>query len=236
MQINEFIEEIKKLGVEINNDQLHQLEIYYNELVAYNSHTNLTSIIKKEDVYLKHFYDSLTLSKAIDFNNINNIIDIGTGAGFPGVIIKIFYPQIKLTLLDSNNKKTKFLELLVEKLNLNNVTIINDRAEIYAKNNQNKYDLCVSRAVAFIDIITSLSTPLIKEDGQVILMKGSINNEKSILDNHLSELNIKSYKVINFNLPITNDERNLIILNKKESHNKILEYNQILKRNKKWNS
>ncbi len=235
MQINDFIEEVKKLGIYISEDELKQLEIYYNELIEYNSHTNLTSIIKKEDVYLKHFYDSLTLCKAVDLSKVNNMIDIGTGAGFPGIVIKIFYPHLKLTLLDSNNKKTKFLEIITNKLSLQDVTIINDRAENYAKNNQDKFDLCVSRAVAFIDIIISLSLPFIKKEGQVVLMKGSIINEKRILDNHLNDLNINKYQIISFNLPITNDERNLLVIEKKDS-NKLYEYNQILKRSKKWNS
>ena len=235
MKIDDFINEVQKLGISVTDQQLSLLNIYYEEIIKYNSHTNITRIVEKEDIYLKHFYDSLTIVKAIDLNNVDNMIDIGTGAGFPGIVIKIFYPNIKLTLLDSNNKKTKFLTQVVEVLNLKDVIIINGRAEDYAKNHLNEYDLCVSRAVAFIDIITSLSLPLIKKDGKVILMKGSLSTEKDILNKHLNELNVSSYKIENFKLPNTDDERNLVILNKKEETTKVLEYSQIIKRNKKWN-
>ena len=236
MQINDFINEVKKLGISVSEEQLKMLEIYYAELVNYNSHTNVTGITKKEDVYLKHFYDSLTIIKAIDLSNINNMIDIGTGAGFPGLVLKIFFPNISITLLDSNGKKTKFLEMVVDKLKLSNVTIINDRAENYAEGHLNEYDLCTSRAVAFIDIISSLSIPFIKKDGRVVLMKGNILDERVILDNHKEELNIDNYEIVNFKLPIINDERNLIIIKKSSISYKTIDYSQLVKRSKRWNS
>ena len=236
MQINDFIKEVEKLGISIDDNKLHMLEVYYNELISYNSHTNITGITKKEDVYLKHFYDSLTLFKAVDLNSINNMIDIGSGAGFPGLVIKIFFQNIDLTLLDSNNKKTNFLDIIVKKLGLTNVRIINDRAENYAKENLNKYDLCVSRAVAFIDIISSLSIPFIKKDGKVVLMKGNLTNEKSVLEKHMNDLGINKYDIINFELPYINDERNLVVIEKKSITNKVLDYAKIVKRSKIWNS
>ena len=129
-----------------------------------------------------------------------------------------------------NNICEQFIRFAVFQL-----IIINTRAEDYAKNHLNEYDLCVSRAVAFIDIITSLSFPLIKKDGKVILMKGSLSLEKDILDKHLNELNVSTYRIENFKLPNTNDERNLVVIEKKEETTKVLEYSQIIKRNKKWN-
>jgi 16S rRNA (guanine527-N7)-methyltransferase len=235
MQINSFIDSLKELNIELDEEKLNKLEIYYNFLNEYNKHTNLTTITEKEDVYLKHFYDSLTISKVVDLNNINNLLDIGTGAGFPGIVLKIVYPNIKLTVLDSNNKKTTFIKLLLEKLNINDVTIINDRAENYAINHLNEFDIVTSRAVAFMDIIISLSFPFIKKEGKVILMKGNLDNEISILNNHQKELDINKYSINNFKLPISGDERNIVVLEKNNLSTKVLNYNQILKRNKIWN-
>ena len=140
MNIKEFIEEIKKLNIDIDSDKMEKLQIYSNFLIEYNKHTNLTAIKEEKDIYLKHFYDSLTIVKIIDLNKCNNLIDIGTGAGFPGMVLKIFYPNLDVTLLDSNNKKTKFLKELSQNLNLD-VDIVNERVEIFSKNNLNKYDI-----------------------------------------------------------------------------------------------
>ena len=118
MNKEEFIKEINNLNISITNDILDKLDAYYNYLYEYNKHTNLTAITNKEDVYLKHFYDSITLVKVIDLNSINNLLDFGTGAGFPGIVLKIFYPHLKVTLIDSNNKKTKFLTEVINKLQL----------------------------------------------------------------------------------------------------------------------
>ena len=235
MKIDDFKNAVISLGINIDEDKLEKLNIYYEELIAYNEHTNVTGITLKEDVYLKHFYDSLMIAKTIDLNNISTMIDIGSGAGFPGVVLKIFFPNIELTLLDSNNKKTKFLEIICNKLNLKNVQIINDRAENYAINHLNEYDLCVSRAVAFVDIIASISIPFIKKDGKVVLMKGSFENELNVLQNHLNELNIKLFNIIEYNLPSLADQRNLIVIEKNSITSKIMSYSQIIKRNKKWN-
>ena len=235
MQINDFIEEVKKMRVIIDDEKLKQLEIYYNFLIEYNSHTNLTTITKKEDVYLKHFYDSLTIIKKIDLDKVNNLIDIGSGAGFPGVVLKIFYPKLDVTIIDSNNKKTTFINNLIQKLKLKRITVINARAEEYAIKHLNEFDLCVSRAVAFVDIISELSIPFIKETGKVVLMKGNLAKELPILKAHYRELNIKSYEVYNFSLPKSLDERNLVIIEKLKTTSRIMNYSQIIKRNRKWN-
>ena len=123
---------------------------------------------------------------------------------------------------------------LINKLGLTNIQIINDRAEKYAINNLNKYDLCVSRAVAFVDIITEISIPFIKSNGKVILMKGNFINEKIILDKHLKDLNIKKYSLLSYKLPNNNDNRNLVVLEKNNITTKVMNYSQIIKRNKKW--
>ena len=109
-----FVEELKKINIDINEEQLNKLETYYNFLIEYNKNVNLTRIVDKSEVYLKHFYDSLTLVKAIDLNNINSLCDVGTGAGFPGMVLAIVYPTISVTLVDALQKRINFLDELVE--------------------------------------------------------------------------------------------------------------------------
>lgn len=229
--INNFNENLKNLGINYTSKELELLEKYYDFLVEYNAHTNLTTITEKEDVYNKHFYDSLMITQVVDLTKINNVLDIGSGAGFPGVVLKIFFPNIKLTLLDSNNKKTKFLTELIEKLGLKDVSIINDRAENYMKNNLNSYDICVSRAVAYVDIISSLSTPFIKLDGKVLLMKGDFSSEELILKKYMKELNIKQFSEYEYQL--NNQSRKIIIISKAKEDNQIPNYASLIKKSEK---
>ena len=229
--INNFNENLKNLGIHYTSKELELLEKYYDFLVEYNAHTNLTTITEKEDVYNKHFYDSLMITQVVDLTKINNVLDIGSGAGFPGVVLKIFFPNIKLTLLDSNNKKTKFLTELIEKLGLKDVSIINDRAENYMKNNLNSYDICVSRAVAYVDIISSLSTPFIKLDGKVLLMKGDFSSEELILKKYMKELNIKQFSEYEYQL--NNQSRKIIIISKAKEDNQIPNYASLIKKSEK---
>ena len=228
---SDFKEQVKLLGIECNENILDKLDTYCRFLIEYNEHTNLTAIKEEKEIYLKHFYDSLTISKSIDLNKVKTLLDIGSGAGFPGIVLKIFFPNLKVTVLDSNNKKTTFLNLLIQKLNLQGVNIINQRAEDYAKEGH-KFDVVTSRAVAYIDIITTLSSYFVDKEGVILLMKGDISEELSILNKHQQELGIESYKVINCNIT-ENDIRNIIKI--KISHNsKIQNYSQILKRHNKW--
>lgn len=235
MNKEEFIKAIKKLNIDVNEQKLEQLEIYYNLLIEYNSHTNVTAIIEKNDVYLKHFYDSLIISKYVNLKEINKLIDIGSGAGFPGIVLKIFYPNIYLTVLDSNNKKTKFIEQVVNKLNLINVTIINDRAEEYAKKHLNEFDLVTSRAVAYTDIITELSMPFVSLKGQICLMKGRNNIELEILSKYKKELNVKNFNINKYHLLNQSDDRHIVLITKDKLTNNVKSYSQIVKRSKTWN-
>ncbi len=231
MNISEFKSEVEKLGISINDDILNKLEIYKNFLIEYNTHTNLTAIKEEKDIYLKHFYDSLTITKVIDLNKVNNLIDIGTGAGFPGMVIKIFYPNVKVTLLDSNNKKTKFLELLKDKLNLD-VEIVNDRVENYSKNWLNNFDIVTSRAVANLRVLSELCLPLVKKNGYFIPLKGNIEEE---LNDSLDTINIMKSKIMNrveFNLYNNNGIRNILLIKKEgiSNINDIRPYDKIAKK------
>ena len=209
-----FIKEVKKLNIDINDNQLEQLEKYYEILIEENAKTNLTAITKKEDVYLKHFYDSLTLVKAIDLTKVNNILDVGSGAGFPSIVLKIFYPHLHLDIIDSNNKKITFLEKLIHELNLNNINLIHDRVEIYALENKEKYDLVTARAVANLNTLIELCLPLVKKDCYFIALKGNISEEIKNIDNELNILKGKIEEVIEFNLPIEDSLRNIIKIKK----------------------
>ena len=213
MIIEEFIKYSNELGINITDDILNKLDIYYNFLIEYNSHTNLTAITNKEDVYLKHFYDSLTIIKAIDLNNINTLIDVGTGAGFPGMVLAICYPNIEVTLLDSNNKRINFLNELINKLNITNVKTVHERSEIYAKTHKDMYDIVTARAVKNMKELTELCLPLVKVDGYFIPLKGNIEDELDNSKDIISKINGTIEDIITFNLP-NGDSRNIIKIKK----------------------
>ena len=214
MNLNKFIEEVNKLNIHLSENQLNQLEEYYNLLIDYNEKVNLTRITEKEDVYLKHFYDSLTLIKAIDLTKGLTICDVGTGAGFPGIVLKICFPQLKVTLVETLQKRVRFLYLVKEKLNLRDLFICKERAEIFAINNRSKYDLVTSRAMARLNILNEMCIPLLKVNGYFIPMKGSIEGELEEASNSIKELNSELENVISFTLPIENSIRNLVIIKK----------------------
>jgi len=153
MEINEFIEQLKLINIVIDDKQIEQLNKYYELLIEYNKVMNLTGITEKKQVYLKHFYDSVTLIKIIDLKKIETLCDIGTGAGFPGLVLKIVFPNLKVTLLDSLNKRINFLNTVIKELNLENIETIHARAEEYAKENIEKFDVTTARAVAHTSIL-----------------------------------------------------------------------------------
>ncbi len=208
-----FYKELEKLNIILNDDQKDQLNTYCNFLIEYNKHTNLTAIKEEKDIYLKHFYDSLTLTKVYNLNN-ENILDIGTGAGFPGMVLKIVFPNIKLTLLDSNNKKTKFLTELINKINVNNVIVINKRAEDYIKEKRDYFDIVTSRAVSDLTILSELSLPFVKLNGYFIPLKGSNKDEIKKGEYPIKILGGKIEKIENITLPIENSERNILLVKK----------------------
>lgn len=209
-----FIKELEKLNISIDENKLEQLDKYANFLIEFNKHTNLTAITNLNDIYLKHFYDSLTIVRNIDLNGINTLIDIGTGAGFPGMVLKIVFPHLKITLLDSNNKKTKFLSELTNLLSLDDVTIVNERSEDYARKNLDSYDLVTSRAVTTLPALVELCLPLVKLDGYFIPLKGDAKEEIKLSSNIIEKLNGNVESIDEFNLPIEDSKRTIIKIRK----------------------
>ncbi len=230
MNKNEFINEVKKLNIDINKEILEKLDKYCSYLQEYNQHTNLTAIKEEPDIYLKHFYDSLTIVKVIDLNQVDSLLDIGSGAGFPGMVIKIFFPNINVTLLDSNNKKTKFLTSLAQLLNID-VNIVNQRVEEYSQDNLNKFMVVTSRAVANLRVLAELSLPLVKENGYFIPLKGNLDKK---LEDSMDTIKIMGGKIISrveFNLYENNGMRNILLIEKtKKTDSKLRSYEQIIKK------
>ena len=212
----EFYKKLENININLNDIQKKQLNIYYEYLIEYNSHTNVTSITEKNDVYLKHFYDSITLSLSTNFNEINTMLDIGCGAGFPGLVLKIVFPHLNLTLLDSNNKKTTFCKNLIELLNLDNVNIINKRAEEYIKEKREYFDLVTARAVKDLSILNELAIPYVKVNGLFIAMKSDVETELNNSLKGITTLGAKYIETKNINLPNNSGIRNFVII-KKES-------------------
>ena len=228
----EFYKELERINIELNDIQKKQFKDYHEYLIEYNSHTNVTSITNLEEVYLKHFYDSILLAKTIDMNKIENILDIGCGAGFPGLVLKIVYPHLHLTLLDSNNKKTTFCKNLSKILNVENVTVINDRAEEYIKEKREYFDLVTARAVKNLPVLNELCIPYVKTNGYFIAMKSDYIEELNSSLKGIKELGAKYIGTKNINLPNQEGIRNFIII-KKEKETNIKyprQYNQILKK------
>lgn len=231
MNKEEFINELKKINIELTKQQLTLLEEYYIILKEENEKDNLTRIIEQNEVYLKHFYDSLTINKIIDIYS-QNICDLGSGAGFPGLVLAICFPKTKITLIESNGKKCYFLNLVKEKLKLNNVIVINERSEDYAQKNREKFDIVTARAVAPLKHLLEYGIPLLKVNGNFIAMKANVENEEQNIENYLNKLSIQEKKRIIFNLPVENSLRTIIMYTKTKKTDKKYprRYNEILKK------
>ena len=213
----QFLSDLEKLGISLTKKQLEQFIIYYEMLIEWNEKINLTAITEFQDVMKKHFVDSVSLVKAYDVTKKVNVIDVGTGAGFPGLALKIAYPQLQITLLDSLNKRISFLNAVIEKLNLSGVETIHGRAEDFAKPGKlrENYDLCVSRAVANLSTLSEYCLPFVKKGGMFISYKSEkISEEMENAKNAISLLggNIKSQ--VEFMLPDSDIYRNLFVIEK----------------------
>ena len=231
MNKDRFIEEVENLDIEITDKKLEQLEKYYELLIEYNKVMNLTGITEKEEVYLKHFYDSLTIAKIIDLTQENSLCDLGSGAGFPGIVIKIFYPELEIVLVDSLNKRINFLNTVIKELELEKIIAIHSRIEEYAFNNKEKFDVVTARAVAPLNILLELGVNLVKVGKYFVAMKGNIENEPDY-SNAIKKLDCSLGKIVKFKLPIEESNRSLIKIIKEKSTSKLFprKYSEIKKR------
>ena len=216
MMILEFVDLLKKENIELTEEMLQKLEMYFEELVEVNKVMNLTAITEKNEVYIKHFYDSLCIVKAHNFTN-ETLLDVGSGAGFPGIPLKIVFPNIKLTIVDSLQKRIKFLESLTKKLDLKNVTLIHSRIEDYKE--KNSFDIVTARAVSRLNILTEFCLPFVKVNGKFVALKGSqISEELEEGKSAINTLGGKLEKVIEYNIP--GGERNLVVVKKVKNTSK----------------
>lgn len=218
----------KKINIEISDEQVKQFEKYYEMLVEKNKVMNLTAITEKDEVIIKHFIDSIAIipylkEKNISLNNELRIIDIGTGAGFPGIPLKIMLPDVKFTLLDSLNKRVGFLNEVIFELQLTNIEAIHGRAEDIAfdSNYREGFDLCVSRAVANLSTLSEYCIPFVKKNGYFISYKaGDSEEEINKSKNAIKLLGGKINKVEEFVLPESDAERVFVMIKKLENTNK----------------
>lgn len=212
MNKEQFIAETKKLGINLTEEQLNKLDQFYNLLIEWNEKINLTRITKKEDVYLKHFYDSLTLAKVIDLSTKETLCDVGTGAGFPGIVLKIVYPNLKITLVDALQKRVNYLNTIIKDLQLENIQAIHTRGEDL----HDKYDVVTARAVANIEKLLKYTMHLVNNTGVFVAMKGNIDNELTPeIENKISK-KYQILKIEKFELPIENSQRSLIVIKNKK--------------------
>ncbi|GIP29197.1 ribosomal RNA small subunit methyltransferase G [Paenibacillus sp. J23TS9] len=212
-----FTQRLLEKGIEISHSQLDQFETYFKELVLWNEKMNLTGITDREQVYTKHFYDSITLAFYVDIKNIRTMADIGSGAGFPGIPLKICFPHLKLTIIDSLNKRINFLKHIVQETGLEHVELLHGRAEDWAQKpgHRDSYDLVTARAVAKLAVLNEFCLPYVKVGGVFAAMKGS-NPELEVKEasHSLKELKGKLNRVENFVLPVEESERHIIIIDK----------------------
>ena len=214
MTIEEFIKEVEKLGLKITSKQLEQLNIIYTTLVETNKTMNLTRITEKEDVYLKHFYDSLTLAKVYDLSKAKTLCDIGTGAGFPGLVLKIFYSNLEITLVDSLLKRVNYLNKLIEKLDLKKIKAYHIRAEDLIKEGKT-YDIVTARAVSALPKLLFWTMPLVNKNGSFLAMKGNATEEIELSKDIMRKNNWYINKKEVFTLPNKEDIRTIIEIKNK---------------------
>lgn len=219
MDPQQFIQELSKHNLEITKEQEEQFKIYFKELIETNKVVNLTRITEEDDVYLKHFFDSITPLFIFSdvFKDGATLCDVGAGAGFPSIPLKILFPTLKVTIVDSLAKRLKFLQTLIEKLNLTDVELVHGRAEDVGQNPKyrEKFDLVTARAVANMTVLSEYCLPLVKKSGYFIALKGpKAADELSASQKALSVLGGKIIKDEELTLPNSDEERTLVLVEK----------------------
>lgn len=222
MSVEWLSKKLSEHGIELTETQKEQFQTYYQLLVEWNEKMNLTSITEEHDVYLKHFYDSITPSFYYDFNGELSICDVGAGAGFPSIPLKIVFPELKVTIVDSLNKRIQFLNHLAAELGLQDVSFVHDRAESYGKGAyRESYDIVTARAVARLTVLSELCLPLVKKGGQFIALKSSKGEEELQEANFAINIlggNVK--ETFSFELPEDAGERQMIVIDKRRQTSK----------------
>lgn len=209
-----FKEEVSKYNINLNDSMLNKLEGYFSFLVDYNTHTNLTAITEKQEVYIKHFLDSMLLLSSYDVKN-KTLCDVGAGAGFPSVPCAIVEDSLSVDIVDSLNKRINFLNELISKIELNNVKAHHSRAEEWALTKRESYDIVSARAVARLDMLAELCMPLVKVGGVFIAMKSKdYEEELKEAKKAIETLGGKVLEIKHFDLPYSYGERNIIIIKK----------------------
>ncbi|GIN86736.1 ribosomal RNA small subunit methyltransferase G [Heyndrickxia sporothermodurans] len=217
MNIEQFSKSLEEKGISLSSKQLHQFNRYFEILVEWNEKMNLTAITERSDVYLKHFFDSITASFYYDFNQPLCICDVGAGAGFPSIPLKICNPEIQISIVDSLQKRITFLEHLAKELELEGTNFYHDRAETFGEKaeHRERYDVVTARAVARMSVLSELCLPLVKQEGVFIAMKAA--NAKEELAKANKAIQILGGKVedsFSFTLPFEESERNIIVIKK----------------------
>lgn len=212
-----FDQKLEQIGIVLTETQKQQFDKFYELLVEWNKVMNLTGITEYEEVNEKHFVDSLSIVKAVDMNQVSSVIDVGTGAGFPGIPLKIAFPHLKVVLLDSLNKRINFLNTVINELGLKDISTIHGRAEDFAKKPEyrEQSDLCVSRAVANLATLSEYCIPYVKKDGMFVPYKsGEIDEELEQSKKAIHVLGGKTTDVVKFQLPGTEIGRSFVVIKK----------------------
>ncbi|AIQ50084.1 16S rRNA methyltransferase [Paenibacillus sp. FSL R7-0273] len=213
----QFVALLQEKGIELAPRQLEQFELYYQELVSWNEKMNLTGITERDQVYTKHFYDSLSLAFYININEVNSLADIGSGAGFPGIPLKICFPHIKLTIVDSLSKRITFLQHICDTLGLSGVQLIHGRAEDISRQfvHRDAYDVVTARAVARLSLLNEFCLPFTRKDGIFAAMKGNDPGEElAEAGRSFKELRAELNKVESFSLPVEESARHIVLIRK----------------------
>lgn len=217
MNPEQFVTALQAKGIELNDWQREQFSTYFQTLVEWNEKINLTALTEQEDVYLKHFYDSIAAAFYFDFDKTLHLCDVGAGAGFPSIPLKICFPQLNVTIVDSLQKRIGFLNHLATKLELKNVTFYHDRAETFGKNKafRGTFDVVTARAVARMSVLSELCLPLAKNNGVFIAMKGAqADEELTKAKAAITLLGGKVDQTHTFTLPQEESERSIVIIKK----------------------